>query len=412
MAKTGWLTDRRQRSPKRLLRWMLAVIVVLTPSTTILFIPTAHGEVPVRSAGSVLPVVPGVSAQVVTQPSDGASGVTPTAPVGVSVSHGVLAAVSLIDSQGKAVAGQFSSEGARWTATEPLAYASTYTWSGTATGIDRQPRAITGSFQTVTPERLISGELNVADNATYGIAMPIALTFSSKVVDKAAVQNALSVHTSVPTEGSWAWLDDTTVHWRPKTYFAPNTRVRVAAKLYGLAMGGGAFGRDDIASAFTIGRSYILRGDTRTHRLVAYANGVQVADYPASYGLDSDPGRATHSGTHVVLSKYSVFFMSNPSYHYKNVEARWAVRISNNGEFIHSAPWSVAQQGRSNVSHGCVNLAPNNAATVFNAVFPGDPVEIIGSPRQLAPRDGDYYDWAIPWATWTAMSALSPPRSG
>ncbi|MCA1703574.1 MAG: L,D-transpeptidase family protein [Actinobacteria bacterium] len=413
VAGIGGSSDRRQCLPKRLPGWVLAVIVVLAPCTSVVFTPTAHGQVPVRpaewaqSAGSALPVLPLVSAQVVTQPSDGATDVTPTAPVRVSVSNGVLNAVSLTNPEGKAVAGQFSSDRTSWTAAEPLGYAKTYTWSGTATGIDRQRRAITSSFQTVTPERLISGRLNVADNATYGIAMPIALTFSSKVIDKAAVQKALSVHLSVPTEGSWAWLDDTTVHWRPKTYFAPNTRVSVTANLYGLAMGDGAFGREDIASTFTIGRSYVLRGDTRTHRLVAYANGVQVADYPASYGLDSDPGRVTHSGTHVVMTKYPVYYMSNPKYHYKNVKARWAVRISNNGEFTHSAPWSVAQQGRTNVSHGCVNLSPANAAAVFDAVLPGDPVEIIGSSRQLGPRDGDYYDWTIPWATWTAKSALA-----
>jgi L,D-transpeptidase catalytic domain len=82
------------------------------------------------------------------------------------------------------------------------------------------------------------------------------------------------------------------------------------------------------------------------------------------------------------------------------------VRISNNGEFLHAATWSVAQQGRANVSHGCVNLSPANAAAVFDAVLPGDPVEIIGSSRQLAARDGDYYDWTIPWSAWTAQSAL------
>ncbi|MGH3752065.1 MAG: L,D-transpeptidase [Pseudonocardiaceae bacterium] len=374
------------------------MIVVLAPGITVVFTSTAHGQVP---------VLPLVSAQVVTQPGDGATDVTPTAPVRVSVSDGVLDVVSLTNPEGKAVAGQLSPDRSSWTATEPLGYAKTYTWSGTATGVDRQPRAITGSFQTVIPERLISGQLNVADNATYGIAMPIALSFSFPVTDKAAVQNALSVHPSVPTEGSWAWLGDTTVHWRPHTYFAPGTRVSVTAKLYGLAMGGGAFGREDIVSTFTIGRSYVLRGDTRTHRLVAYANGVQVADYPASYGLDSDPGRATHSGTHVVLGKHPVYYMSNPKYHYKDVKAQWAVRISNNGEFIHAAPWSVAQQGRTNVSHGCVNLSPANAAAVFDAVLPGDPVEIIGSSRQLGPRDGDYYDWTIPWVAWTAKSAFS-----
>ncbi|MGH3849487.1 MAG: L,D-transpeptidase, partial [Pseudonocardiaceae bacterium] len=385
--------------------WAVAVMVVLTPCATFAFTPMAHGEAPVRRAGAILPPAPIVSAQVLTEPSDGASDVTPTAPVRVTVRDGELDTVSLADPDGKAVAGQFAADKSSWTSTEPLRYATTYSWSGSATGIDHLPRPITGSFKTVNPERLISGQLNVADNATYGIAMPIALTFSSPVRDQAAVQNALSVHLSVPTEGSWAWLDDTTVHWRPRNYFAPNTRITVVAKLFGLAMGDGAFGRQDISSTFTIGRSYVLRGDTRTHRLLAYAGGVQVADYPASYGLDSDPGRVTHSGTHVVMSRYPVFYMSNPKYHYKDVKARWAVRISDNGEFLHAAPWSVAQQGITNVSHGCVNLSPSNAQAVFDAVVPGDPVEIVGSPRELSSRDGDYYDWTIPWETWKSMSA-------
>ena len=411
MTGVGRSGGRRQGSPKRLLGWVLAAVVLLTGGITVAFSPMAHGQVGARSAGpaesggSDLPGVPIVSPKIVTQPSDGTAGVSPIAQVRVSVTNGVLDKVSLTNPEGKEVAGRFSPDRFSWTTTEPLGYAKTYTWSGTATGLDHLPRAITGSFQTVVPDRLVSAQFNVADHATYGIAMPIALTFSSRITDRAAVQRALSVELSVPTEGAWAWLDDTTVHWRPKTYFAPNTRISVTAKLYGLAMGDGAFGRQDIATTFTIGRSYILRGDARTHRLLAYANGVQVADYPASYGLDSDPGRMTHSGTHIVMSKSPVFYMSNPKYHYENVEARSAVRISNNGEFIHSAPWSVAQQGKSNVSHGCVNLSPANAAAVFDAVLPGDPVEISGTSRPLTARDGDYYDWTIPWSTWTAMSS-------
>lgn len=137
------------------------MIVVLAPCITVVFTSTAHGQVP---------VLPLVSAQVVTQPGDGATDVTPIAPVRVSVNNGVLDVVSLTNPEGKAVAGQLSSDRSSWTTTEPLGYAKTYTWSGTATGVDRQPRAITGSFQTVIPEHLISGRLNVADNATYGIA--------------------------------------------------------------------------------------------------------------------------------------------------------------------------------------------------------------------------------------------------
>ncbi len=62
------------------------------------------------------------------------------------------------------------------------------------------------------------------------------------------------------------------------------------------------------------------------------------------------------------------------------------MRISNNGEFTHSAPWSVAQQGKTNVLQGCINLSPSHAKAVFDAVLPGDPVEITGSSQQLGPE--------------------------
>ncbi|HEX2296906.1 MAG TPA: Ig-like domain-containing protein [Pseudonocardiaceae bacterium] len=391
---------------RRVLGWALVVVAALIPSATAA--AAAHGETAPAAAppGPVLPVLPLVSAQVTTQPADGTADVNPTAPVGVTVRDGTIDTVALTNAAGKVVAGRVAEDRKSWTTTEPLGYDKTYTWSGTATGIDGQHRPIAGSFRTLKPARLVGGQLNVGDNATYGIAMPIALTFTSPVADKAAVQRALSVQTSVPTEGAWAWLNNSTVHWRPKNYFAPGTKVSVTAKLYGLATGDGGYGREDLTSNFTIGRAYVLRGDTRTHRLQAFADGVQVADYPASYGLDSDPGRVTRSGTHVVIRKHDVYFMNNPKYDYQNVEARWAVRISNNGEFTHAAPWSVRQQGNTNVSHGCVNLSPESAKAVFDAVLPGDPVEIVGSSQQLGSADGDYYDWTVPWEAWLAKSAL------
>ncbi|MGH3818928.1 MAG: Ig-like domain-containing protein, partial [Pseudonocardiaceae bacterium] len=138
---------------------MVAVTVVLTPCATVLLTSTAHGQVPLwsaewaQSAGPEVPVVPIVSPQVVTQPRDGATDVLPTAPVRVSVNYGVLDAVSLTNPEGKLVAGQLSTDRSSWVTTEPLGYAKTYTWSGTATGIDHLPRAITGSFRTVVPVR-------------------------------------------------------------------------------------------------------------------------------------------------------------------------------------------------------------------------------------------------------------------
>jgi lipoprotein-anchoring transpeptidase ErfK/SrfK len=82
----------------------------------------------------------------------------------------------------------------------------------------------------------------------------------------------------------------------------------------------------------------------------------------------------------------------------------YAVRISNSGEFVHAAPWSVAQQGRENVSHGCINMSTENARWFFDFSQPGDVVEIKNSDG--GPLRSDVYDWTIPWAEWQAGSAL------
>jgi lipoprotein-anchoring transpeptidase ErfK/SrfK len=51
-----------------------------------------------------------------------------------------------------------------------------------------------------------------------------------------------------------------------------------------------------------------------------------------------------------------------------------AVRITSGGVYVHSAPWSTGSQGYANVSHGCINLGPDNAAWYFDMVNVGDPV--------------------------------------
>jgi hypothetical protein len=33
--------------------------------------------------------------------------------------------------------------------------------------------------------------------------------------------------------GSWHWVDDQNVHWRPQRYFAPGTVVTAQANVYG-----------------------------------------------------------------------------------------------------------------------------------------------------------------------------------
>jgi lipoprotein-anchoring transpeptidase ErfK/SrfK len=344
-------------------------------------------------------------AKITLDPASGAVDVSPSAPVKVSVEDGTIKELTLTNPDGKQVVGALTPDGKTWTVGEHLGYSKTYTWTGTAVGSDGKSAPISGSFTTVTPAQTVSASLNVGDGKTYGVGMPIAITFKKDVTDKANVQKALTVETSVPVEGAWAWLSDRTVHWRPKEYWPANTQVKLTAKLYGTSLGDGKYGEDDRSATFSIGRSQIVRGNTQTHRMQVFQDGVQIADFPASYGLDSDPRRVTRSGTHIVMSKHETYSMSNPKYGYENVVVPWAVRISNNGEFIHGYAASIPSQGKRNVSHGCLNLSPANAKLYFDGALTGDPVEITGSTQQLGAQDGDYHDWIIPWDQWLAKSA-------
>src|SRR5436190_7485807 len=347
---------------------------------------------------------------VTMSPTNRATDVNPTSPVTVTVDHGKLTHVAVTNADGKPVAGALSEDGRSWKATEPLGYGKRYSYSGSATDADGNPVPVTGSFSTVKPQELVDGTLNIHDGDTVGVAAPIILQFDDHVADQAAVQRALQVQTSAPAEGSWAWLPDdngrSRVHWRSKDYLQPGTQVTVTAKLYGVNYGQGKWGQEDLSLHFTVGRAQTVKADVNSHRMVVIRDGQTVMDFPASYGLGSDPKRVTRSGTHIVMSKSPLFMMSNPAYGYVNFPSHWSVRISNNGEFIHANPETTGVQGEANITHGCVNLSTANAKEYFDSALFGDPVEVTGSQVAMSPADGDVYDWTVPWDRWKSMSAL------
>ena len=71
-----------------------------------------------------------------------------------------------------------------------------------------------------------------------------------------------------------------------------------------------------------------------------------------------------------------------------------AVRIDNSGNFVHSAPWSVGDQGKRNVSHGCINISPDNAKWFYDNFGSGDPVVIKNSGGMYNQPDGAS-DWQM-----------------
>jgi lipoprotein-anchoring transpeptidase ErfK/SrfK len=380
-------------------RILLVLVVLLVGTLGIVTVATAGGpEGPGPSASG--------SAVVTGTPADGATGVGPAGPATVSVTGGTLTDVALTGPDGP-VAGEGGDTS--WRTTADLAYDATYTWSGSATGADGAVVPVAGSFTTVEPADVVRGVLNIGDDRTVGIAAPIQIQFDAHVEDRAAVERALSVETSVPVEGAWGWLPDenggSRVHWRPREYWPAGTEVTVTADLFGVPYGDGAYGKADVTSTFAVGRAQIVRADVNSYRMVVLRDGVQVADYPASYGLTGDPERTTRSGVHVVTELHPEKRMTSDRYGY-DVAVDWAVRISNNGEFVHANPASAAAQGSSNVTHGCINLSTADARAYFGTAMYGDPVEVIGSGVPLAARDGDVWAWTRAWEEWQGLSAL------
>jgi lipoprotein-anchoring transpeptidase ErfK/SrfK len=358
---------------------------------------------------------PPPEATITYRPADKATGVKPTVPVSVEIRDGWFQYVALTNADGKVVAGSLNRDRTVYTVTEPLGYDATYTWKGSAVGHDGKPIPVAGKLTTIAPRKVIDGGFQLNDGQTVGVAAPIIIQFDAPISDKAAVERALKVTTVPPVEGSWAWLPDEAqgarVHWRSREYYPAGTKVNVDAKLYGLAFGDDAYGKQDMSLSFQIGRRQVVKAEVSSHRIQVVRDEGVIMDFPCSYGEADKPRNVTRNGIHVVSEKYSDFYMSNPAAGYNHIHERWAVRISNNGEFIHANPNSAGAQGNTNVTNGCINLSTSDAEQYFASAIYGDPVEVTGSTIELSYSDGDIWDWAVPWDTWVGMSAL-PPSSG
>jgi lipoprotein-anchoring transpeptidase ErfK/SrfK len=361
-------------------------------------------------AGTTAAEVP--AAEVSLALADGAADVSPVVPLEISVPEGELDEVTLVDAAGTAVAGavqqEDGAETAVWAPEAPLAYGTQYTLTATAVNEEDEETTATSTFTTVAPAAVSTPGVGPLDGQTVGVGMPIRVYFDDPVADKAAVESHLLVTSTPATDGVWNWFSDTEVHFRPSAYWPANTEVRLDANLYGVDFGGGIWGEKNRTVSFSIGAKHVSIADASTHVMEVYDGDQLVQTYPISAGSPDNP---SYNGPHVVTemnrdrimdsSTYGVPVDSPEGY---RTPVEYAVRISDSGEFVHAAPWSVAQQGNTNVSHGCINMSTENAAWFFNFSQPGDVVEIRGS--SAGTLRSDIYDWTIPWEEWQAGSAL------
>jgi lipoprotein-anchoring transpeptidase ErfK/SrfK len=263
-------------------------------------------------------------------------------------------------------------------AAPPAAPQPTFIPEGTPAGQD--PTAYTG------PPVFAPPTFNPTNGSKVGAAKPIYINFARPIADRALAQAAVHVSSVPPVPGRFYWASDTQLRWRPQDFWPAGTVVNIDA--------GGT------KSSFTVPEQLVATVDDATHQMTVVRNGKVERTIPVSMGM-SGGGHTTPNGTYYVLEKFPTIVMDSSTYGvpvnspngYK-LNVQLAVRIDNSGNFVHSAPWSVADQGKRNVSHGCINISPDNAKWFYDNFGSGDALVIKNSKGLYNQPDGAS-DWQM-----------------
>jgi lipoprotein-anchoring transpeptidase ErfK/SrfK len=339
---------------------------------------------------------------------EGEVGVAVAQPVTVTAEDGVLGNIGLFKSDGTTVEGAYSPDGLSWKTTEKLGYNKQYTLQAEALGLSGVTRQEL-TFRTHSPDNQTMAYVLPNDGDVVGVGQPVAIKFDENIPNRLAAQRAITITTTPHVDGAFYWLNNRELRWRPEKYWKPGTKVDVAVNIYGVDLGDGLAGQDDVKTEFTIGDEVIATVDDDTKTITVRRNGEVVKEIPTSMGKNSTP---TNNGVYIVGDRFQHIVMDSSTYGVPvnspngyRTDVNWATQISYSGIFVHSAPWSVGSQGYSNVSHGCLNVSPSNAIWFYENTKRGDIVEIVNTVGSTLPGDDGLGDWNIPWTTWKAGNA-------
>ena len=359
-----------------------------------------------------------LAAAVTVSPANGTTKVAPNASVFITTNTGYLASVQVTPLTGASLTGSLNADDTEWRSSGALAGTSTYRVTALVRSSSGATGTATSSFTTLTPTALVGATVWPDSGLSVGVGQPIVIKFSQPIITPTSRQSVLAfLHLSMsnPVPVGAYWFSPTELHLRPQNFWPSGEQITFSDSLGGWDAGSGEWGQGTDSVTFTIGDARISTANLATDQMIVTDNGQVVATYPISAGRDQYP---TMDGTHIVLDRESQVQMisssvgipvNSPNGYDETVYSD--VHISDSGEYVHAAPWSVAAQGNTNVSHGCINVSPANAAQFFNFSRVGDIVNVVGGPRPPEPGDHGVVDWSTPWTSFTpvAVSPLTPP---
>jgi lipoprotein-anchoring transpeptidase ErfK/SrfK len=206
--------------------------------------------------------------------------------------------------------------------------------------------------------------ISPATGDVVGVAAPVEVTFAEPVTNRARAEQSIDITSSKTPAGQFTWLSNQILQWTPDQFWPAHSPISVTA---------GGF-----STSFETGSAVVGVADIGDHTFTVSIDDQVVRQMPASMGKSKFP---TPVGKFTALEKEQVVIMdsrtigiplSDPEGYKLTVND--AVRVTWGGVYVHGAPWSVGSQGNSNVSHGCINLSPDNADWYYNTVRIGDPI--------------------------------------
>jgi lipoprotein-anchoring transpeptidase ErfK/SrfK len=271
--------------------------------------------------------------------------------------------------------------------------------AGAAAGPSVEPSLSASPAVTGKPVHV---RLFEADGSTWGVGMPIIAYVSAGMTEAHDFVAATTVTVNgTPVQGGWYFQKSalykgypTEAHYRTETYWPAHAKIHMDLATQGKPAGTGMVFNNSLTLDMSTGAANISRIDGKTERMVVTSDGKQKFSFPVSLGKASTP---TFSGTKVVMEKDKVQRMVGPGYDEK---VPWSVRITNSGEFAHSASWNGGNIGQRSTSHGCTNLNVSDAQHFFAFAQVGDVAVYTHTGGPTMPSWDGYGDWNLSWGSW------------
>jgi lipoprotein-anchoring transpeptidase ErfK/SrfK len=352
---------------------------------------------------------PPQSTVAVTEPAADAKDVVAATEIKYDTEDADNTTVVVKDADGAEVKGTLDKDEKVFRPAKALGWGKTYTVTVNGTPSGDKVGTTSSTFTVMKkPSKLVRVTSFLGDGDTVGVGMPMIVRFGRAIPEKYRddVQRRMTVTATPAQEGIWHWTSPTEVHYRPKTYWKAYTKIFYKVQLAGLPMGDGWYGRSDLTVDLKVGRSLVMTVQNKTKQMTVKQDGKVIKTIPVSLGKKSTP---SSSGTMIVIEKkeHTVFDTTDelgPEEGYRT-DIDYAQRITWSGQFIHAAPWSEGVQGRSNVSHGCVNVSMAMGKWLFQRTMIGDPITVSGTEEKLKNGNG-WTDWNVSWEEYKKGSAI------